>query len=185
MPAQGCCSPGPNSSLAVPLHPQEATQWCWAASGQMVMEYLGHGVTQCTQANQRLARTDCRCDNCSSGLEPTCDEDGRPEFERNGFDFDWREGEPLSWSELTEQLSIENRSRRTPVAFSWKFTGGGGHMMVAKGYQSQGGEHVRLPRCRRPASYSGRLVVLYDFLTYLAWLRLNAVIGDSGYPTIH
>jgi tetratricopeptide (TPR) repeat protein len=43
---------------------------------------------------------------------------------------------------------------------------------------------VRLPRCRRPASYSGQLVVLYDFLTYLAWLRLNAVIGDSGYPRI-
>ena len=44
---------------------------------------------------------------------------------------------------------------------------------------------VRLLRCRRPASYSGQLVVLYDFLTYLAWLRLNEVIADPGYPRIH
>jgi len=38
---------------------------------------------------------------------------------------------------------------------------------------------VRLPRCRRPASYSGQFVVLYDFLTYFAWLRLKAVIAES------
>jgi hypothetical protein len=38
---------------------------------------------------------------------------------------------------------------------------------------------VRLPRCRRPASYSGQFAVLYECLTYLAWLRLKAVIGES------
>jgi hypothetical protein len=38
---------------------------------------------------------------------------------------------------------------------------------------------VTLPRCRRPASYTAQFVILYDFLTYFAWLRLKAVIGDS------
>jgi hypothetical protein len=38
---------------------------------------------------------------------------------------------------------------------------------------------VRLPRCRSPVSYSGQFVVLYEPLTYLAWLRLKAVISNS------
>jgi hypothetical protein len=34
----------------------------------------------------------------------------------------------------------------------------------------------------QPASYSGQFVILYAPLTYLAWLRLKAVIGNSRIP---
>ena len=53
------CVPTDNDHLAVTLHPQETSMWCWAASGQMTMEFLGSNVNQCTQANDRLGRNDC------------------------------------------------------------------------------------------------------------------------------
>lgn len=63
----GCvCTPAPTESLNVTLHPQETGMWCWAASGQMVMDYLGHDVAQCVQANNRFSRTDC----CQGGPCP-------------------------------------------------------------------------------------------------------------------
>ena len=51
------CAPVPATSLAVTLRPQETGMWCWAASGEMVMEYLGRAVSQCTQANDEFGRT--------------------------------------------------------------------------------------------------------------------------------
>ena len=62
----GCCTPGLTGSLPVTLHPQETANWCWAASGQMVMDYLGNNVSQCTEANNRFYRSDC----CNLALCP-------------------------------------------------------------------------------------------------------------------
>lgn len=67
----GCCSPALIGSLPVTLHPQETQNWCWAASGQMVMDYLGHNVSQCVQANNRFGRNDCcEIDLCPTPTEP-------------------------------------------------------------------------------------------------------------------
>ena len=38
--ANTTCSSPMDSILAVTLRPQQASNWCWAASGEMVMEYL-------------------------------------------------------------------------------------------------------------------------------------------------
>lgn len=119
-----CCTPPNLGSVSATIRAQEQSNWCWAASGEMVMDYLGVDVSQCQQANQRFNRTDC-CTNPGS-----CNLTGWPEFAANGFAFDVTSNAALSWEQLREQVFCKD----TPVAFSWHWPGGGGHMMVAYGY---------------------------------------------------
>lgn len=120
--------------LPVPLDGQETSQWCWAASGQMIMNYLGATkVTQCDQANKRLGRTDC----CNSPVPSACVQPGWPEMEKYGFAYTTYNG-ALPWSSLVSEIDAGR-----PVAFAWGWTGGGGHMMVASGYLvSRAGNYV-------------------------------------------
>lgn len=131
-----CCTPGPITSLPVPLHPQETSMWCWAASGQMAMHYLSNDVPQCTQANNRFGVTNCPCDQCGPNpvQTPPCVIGGWPEFDKYGFTFKRTSDAALSWDALTKELSQDKYCGKTPVAFSWHWAGGGGHMMVAYGY---------------------------------------------------
>ncbi len=131
-----CCSPGLIGDLPVTLHPQETSMWCWAGSGQMVMDYLGNDVAQCTQANNRFNRNDCPCDQCGDGAvtSPPCVNGGWPEFGKYGFDFERTSDTAVSWSHLRADLSQQSNCRHTPIAYSWHWSGGGGHMMVATGY---------------------------------------------------
>jgi hypothetical protein len=60
--------------LSVPLVPQVNSNWCWAAAGQMIFNYLGATrVTQSGEVNQALHRSDC-CPStvtCSSNADCT------------------------------------------------------------------------------------------------------------------
>ncbi|BBO14896.1 hypothetical protein CO683_23725 [Bradyrhizobium ottawaense] len=127
------CDPPSTMELQVTLRPQKTGMWCWAASGQMVMEYLGKSVEQCIQANYRLHRSDC----CNSPTPDECVSGGWPEFERYGFQFKRTNGTPLTWNQLRSQLAAKKVGEPcsfTPFAFSWRWIGNGGHMMVATGY---------------------------------------------------
>jgi hypothetical protein len=132
----GCCSPGLIGNLPVTLHPQETSMWCWAGSGEMVMDYLGNDVAQCTQANNRFGRNDCPCNQCGASPVPSppCVNGGWPEFDKYGFTFERTSDAALSWDHLRADLSQQSKCRRTPVAFSWHWNGNGGHMMVVTGY---------------------------------------------------
>jgi Papain-like cysteine protease AvrRpt2 len=55
----GCCRPEDIGTQIVPLRGQETPVWCWAASGEMVMDFLGTDVSQCDEANKRFGRNDC------------------------------------------------------------------------------------------------------------------------------
>lgn len=135
------CTPGSSESLPVTLHPQETRMWCWAASGQMVMDYLGHDVAQCVQANNRFGLGSC----CNITLCPTpvsshaCVSGGWPEFDKYGFSFNKTSSAPLSWDDLRAQISTEANCEKKPFCFSWRWNGGGGHMMVVIGYSTAGG----------------------------------------------
>ena len=122
---------GQSKTLSVPLHPQETHLWCWAASGQMVMEFFGVNISQCTQANDRLGLTNC----CSDPAPIPCVKGGWPEFDRYGFTFDTTSNAPLTLAELQAQIDADR-----PVAFSWKKKKDKGHMMVLHGYETAGGE---------------------------------------------
>lgn len=123
--------PANTNPLPVNLYPQQTSNWCWAASGEMVMKYLGGMVSQCEQANQRFGRTDC----CNSPTPSACINGGWPEFWRYGFTYTF--GGALSWTDLKAQID----TRRTPFAYSWAWDGGGGHMMVVTGYKVINGQN--------------------------------------------
>ena len=121
----------PSISLAVTLRSQETNMWCWAASGRMTMEYLGHSVSQCVQANKRLGRTDC-CEIAACPNPPAndpCVQGGWPEYSKYGFTASNTSDAALSFGELWNQFACKGK----PVAFSWHWPGGGGHMMVVRG----------------------------------------------------
>ena len=115
----------PQIVLNVTLIGQQTDMWCWAASGEMIMSYEGTNVAQCAQANWRFGMNDC-CDNPTPGA---CVQGGWPDFGHWGFNSQttsW--GVALSFADLTAQMNSGQ-----PVAFSWGWAGGGGHMMVAGG----------------------------------------------------
>ncbi len=115
------------ATLAVGLDSQELDNWCWAASGQMVMKNLGQEVSQCSQANDEFQLSSC-CPTSTASDE--CNRGGWPEFAKHQIRFQRTAGQPLSFGDLQTQIACQKQ----PVAFSWKWIGGGGHMMVAVGY---------------------------------------------------
>jgi hypothetical protein len=120
-----------DNPLPVSLYAQETSQWCWAASGQMIMTYLGYPVRQCDQANYASGRSDC----CNSPIPSSCVFPGWPDLNHYGFNYSttpW--GTALSWASLRSELVDIGR----PVGFSWGWTGDGGHMMVAIGAKTVG-----------------------------------------------
>lgn len=168
----GCCSPGVISGLAVPMHPQETSMWCWAGSGQMVMDYLGNNVAQCTQANNRFGVNNCPCNQCgpNAASNPPCVIGGWPEFDKYGFSFDRTSDTALSWNALRKELAKESNCGKRPVAYSWHWNGGGGHMMVATGYVTvEGTNFVAIKDPWAPCNGDTRI------LTYAAY------VGGSGY----
>jgi len=120
-----CCNPSLVATVDVPTLAQQASNWCWAASGQMTMRYLGHDVSQCTEANNRFGLTTC-CQNNSG----SCNNGGWPEYEKYGFTATQTSDAALTWKKVQSEIYCAKR----PIAFSWHWPGGGGHMMVLKGY---------------------------------------------------
>jgi hypothetical protein len=123
----GCCTPNATiGSQAVALRPQLTNMWCWAASGEMCMEFLGASIDQCDEANKQWGRTDC----CNNPVPNVCVNGGWPEFDKYGFTFTRTTNTALTWDQLKDQIYCQKK----PFAFSWHWTGGGGHMMVVTGY---------------------------------------------------
>ncbi len=130
-PTPSLCTPLATKTLSVTLRPQETGMWCWAASGEMCMDFLGTDVNQCDQANKRFSRTDC----CNSPTPNECIQGGWPDFVYYGFTFVRTTDAPLSWPQIREQIFCKKK----PFAFTWHWTKGGGHMMVVRGYKTEGG----------------------------------------------
>lgn len=113
-------------NLNVPQYGQQTNMWCWAASGEMIMTYLGKAVAQCAEANQLFGMKNC----CNSPTPSACAKGGWPQWPAWGFsasDTTW--GKALTFAQLKGQIDSNK-----PVGFSWGWTGGGGHYMVVRGY---------------------------------------------------
>jgi hypothetical protein len=117
--------------LPVTTQWQETDEWCWAASGQMLMNLIGAdhlppNVPQCYEANQEFSRSDC----CACPTASACANPGWPQFSTWGFTSSQTAcGTPLSWTDVKGQTDSG-----MPFMFSWAWNGGGAHAMVAKGY---------------------------------------------------
>lgn len=163
------CVPPKTTALNVTLRPQQTDMWCWAASAQMVMEYLGKSVAQCTQANNEFNRSDC----CNTPTPAACISGGWPQFNIYGFSFQTTQNAALPWPTLQAQLSppklhmttlkVNNLCHFTPFTFTWHWVGGGGHMMVATGYttNSGGNQYVFVNNPWAPGVGSTQ-TILYD-----------------------
>lgn len=128
----GCtCTPEAINTQAVTLRPQETSMWCWAASGEMCMDFLGTNVSQCDEANKRFGRNDC----CNNPVPNACVNGGWPEFDKYNFTATRTSNTALTWDQVKEQIYC----KRKPFAFSWHWNTGGGHMMVVRGYVSLNG----------------------------------------------
>lgn len=126
----GCCNP-PNSAMVnVPITAQEQSNWCWAASGKMCMNYIhpASNITECDEANKEFSQTTC----CANGSSSQCNNGGWPQPDKYGFTFNTTSNAPLTFAEIQGQISCSAK----PFAFSWHWSGGGGHMMVVVGYNT-------------------------------------------------
>jgi Papain-like cysteine protease AvrRpt2 len=124
------CTP-PDSWLVADttLYFQRTTEWCWAASGQMILHFFKKNVSQCTQANEQFGLHKC----CKKKTPGDCISSGWPHFEIYGLKPAIKCNQALSWEEVKTQLYCRNQ----PFAFTWHHIGSaGGHMMVAVGYKT-------------------------------------------------
>jgi hypothetical protein len=87
------------------------------------METLGHDVAQCTQAENLFSESCCPS-------KDSCDDTGWPQFDKYSFTYKRTNSAALDWDQLREQIGV----RGAPIAFTWLFPDGSGHMMVLKGY---------------------------------------------------
>jgi len=138
------CDPPEMQILSLSNIPQETGQWCWAASGQMIMQYVGNvTVPQCVQANDRLTRSDC----CNMPTPVPCIEPNWPDFAR--YDFTSAlSSNALRWKALKRQIATGGSCRGRPFAFVWRWYAmqpdgtwaldDTAHMMVATGYRTVG-----------------------------------------------
>jgi hypothetical protein len=101
----------------------------------MIMTYLGNGgVSQCQEATdypfvppQTVPPTDW----CASPPD-TLGFTGWPQFGRYGFTaIQTSYGAAITWAQLVTEIDSDR-----PVAFVWAWQHGGGHMMVAIGYET-------------------------------------------------
>ena len=138
------CSPNVETILSLTTYAQETSEWCWAASGETIMADLGHGVAQSQLAHDDM---DPKSEACSStfcdkppAIGDPCVHSGWPDFEKHGFSSQHTTSAALTWDEIKQQLSDAPNCGHTPFAMTWKWPGGGGHMMVVKGYSEVDGE---------------------------------------------
>lgn len=169
-PAREACQ---ERTLSLRYTPQVGRNWCWAASGQMVLELLGEeleAACQCRQAEQVLGVSGCCATPgaCvpSDGLAKACDEPRWPAFverpDRYGFEYrttcdglpDRQDDEacdakPLGWHELAAEICAGR-----PVLAALRPPGSSrGHLVVVKGFSTHYGRRVLVvdPRQLCPA----------------------------------
>jgi hypothetical protein len=149
-------------TLSLRYSPQAGSNWCWAASSQMVMELLGveqKEACQCRQAEQVLGVAGCcatpgSCVPAGVAGSP-CDEARWPAFvERPDlYGFEYRttcdglpkrqddeacDARPLGWQELSSEICAGR-----PVLAAFRSQGSvRGHMVVVKGFSIHGGRRV-------------------------------------------
>jgi len=119
------------------------------------MQSFNVDIAQCRQANDRFNLTTC----CDSPTPDDCVNGGWPNFPKYGYTAKHTTDTALSWDDLRRQIGC----RRVPVAFTWRWTGGSGHMMVASGYAIRNGVKWVTVRDPWPVDVGGDIVeVPYD-----------------------
>ncbi|MDX1907601.1 MAG: papain-like cysteine protease family protein [Bacteroidia bacterium] len=133
-----CCEPALVGSTAVNLRPQETNNWCWAATTEMIADFLGTPTNQCDLANTRFGMTTCctaeEQDGCPKNAD--CNSPGWTMFGELGFTFQDSVA-PLSWGRLKRAIGCGQK----PISYAYgPKSGGVGHVVVIYGYAEAGGQ---------------------------------------------
>ncbi len=137
--------------LAVPLRAQRTHCWCWLASVQMVVEYLGTRVDQ-----RALAGDEGRGQKIAERFLHTGEPDAP--LRRLGFRFERTHMlAALSWDEIVREIDA-----RRPFICGWNLPGGV-HYMVGTGYEVRDGERYVLTNDPLPVGVGARARVAYEW----------------------
>jgi hypothetical protein len=158
--------PPDHASLPVQMRAQETELWCWAATGQMIMEFFGKEVSQSLQANLQFRRTDC----AQRPVPPPCVRGGEITIRPFGF------AHGISTRPLTEEGIVRQiHGLRKPVPFAWRWPGGGGHASLLVGYARQE-DGTLFVECLDPYPPPGKDARSWGggqriFMPYQRWVR--------------
>jgi hypothetical protein len=128
-------------TLAVPLVTQEHSQWCWAGSSKAVLSFYNQNPSQCQIVNWAFG-LNYACGNgtfnwnsyanqpnnmygSGGSVQNILSHWGVPNSAINSY---------LSWSSVVSDI---NANRPFVIRYGW--TGGGGHIMVGRGYETSNG----------------------------------------------
>ena len=155
-------TPSPSSSQSVDLNirhvAQRQSNWCWAASAQMVLEHCGRIASQCEIANRLLAKYICCVlpKLCNVG----CNSGGVSQiYNLFGIGSTYSVG-TLPFASIQAEI---NANRPVEVGVAWD-GGGGGHLAIISGWeQDTSGDWVRVND--PDPTISGQVVMLYSGLS--------------------
>jgi hypothetical protein len=117
--------------------PQERSQWCWAACAQMIADYFGRNVSQCSLARRLFSVKKC-CES-GSGFNSSCDQGCDrtalanriyPSFLRLNASL---KENAIQFCDIIDEIT----NNRRPVLVGLKWTQGGlqgGHLVVISGW---------------------------------------------------
>jgi hypothetical protein len=149
----GCCTPPTTTLLGVPLDGQHQSNWCWAASGQMITSYFGHGVSQCKQVNDANGMSNC----CNLPTPGACNVGGTTHIDNYGFTRTVVTT-PIGFKSLQCELSSDKRA----MIFDLRWDGGGGHTIVLRGYDASNGEQWLWVNNPLPVDAGNSYLLSYD-----------------------
>ena len=115
----------------VPQIPQEQTEWCWAACAQMVLQFYGTDVQQCSLASQLFGIPNC----CSKPAPELCKNPAQVPDIASVFTDNGRSAPTFVDDNVTfETLQSEiNENRPVEIGFDWG--NDNGHQVLVCGWR--------------------------------------------------
>ncbi|MEJ8673153.1 C39 family peptidase [Chromobacterium amazonense] len=148
--------------LGVPLTVQEHSQWCWAGSSKAVLAWYKQTPSQCAIVNWAFG-INYACGNSNFNWNSDANSPNNmfggggslQDILSNWGVSNYTVYDYLSWTHVQQDIQA-NR----PFVIRYGWTGGGGHFIVGRGYQSgSGGSYVYM---MNPWPGEGMTYALYD-----------------------
>jgi hypothetical protein len=121
--------------LSFPQRFQEHSQWCWAGSGQAVLDYYGTVPNQCVEANFAWGRSDC-CGNSTFDWNHACNQPN--DIYGTGGSLqailtNWGVNSNAMGSSLSQDTARSEIDAKRPFVMRFGWTGSGGHSLDGYG----------------------------------------------------
>jgi hypothetical protein len=198
-----CKPPVSAPLLRITPYAQQTSNWCWAATGQITMNYVRPGSVprQCEAVSKVVSNRDGVDTDCCKKEPPNNEPPKKclvtndsPAYAENGFEAiatskNLRvaaEDRALSWEEIKQQIYCKKK----PFAFSWRFAASryaSGHMMVAMGYEEKSGEklvHFFNPSPRNPSEEPVDEEDRFSYRTYEEYVKGGGYVHGQAFYDI-